>query len=50
MFVLRDCPVSNVYAPEMTRIHKEYSKKGVAIFLVHPDRDTDTKAARAHAK
>ena len=50
VFVLRDCPVSNVYAPEMTRIHKEYSKKGVPIFLVHPDRDTDTKAARAHAK
>ncbi|HJN90891.1 MAG TPA: redoxin domain-containing protein [Verrucomicrobiota bacterium] len=50
VFVLRDCPVSNVYAPEMTRIHKEYSRKGVAIFLVHPDRDTDTKAARAHAK
>jgi peroxiredoxin len=50
LFVLRDCPVSNVYAPEMTRIHKEYSKKGVAIFLVHPDRDTDIKAARVHAK
>jgi peroxiredoxin len=50
VFVLRDCPVSNVYAPELTRIHKEYSKKGVAIFLVHPDRDTDAKAARAHAK
>jgi len=50
VFVLRDCPVSNVYAPELTRIHKEYSKKGVAIFLVHPDRDTDAKAAHAHAK
>lgn len=50
VFVLLDCPVSNVYAPELTRIHKEYSKKGVAMFLVHPDRDTDVKAARAHAK
>ena len=49
VFLLRDCPVSNVYAPELTRIHKAYSKKGVALYLVHPDRDTDAKAARAHA-
>lgn len=50
VFLLRDCPVSNVYAPELTRIHKAYAKKGVALYLVHPDRDTDAKAARAHAK
>ena len=49
VFLLRDCPVSNVYSPEITRIHKEYSKKGVALYLVHPDRDTDTKSALAHA-
>ena len=50
VFMLRDCPVSNVYAPELTRIHKEYSAKGVALYLVHPDRDTDAKSAIAHAK
>ena len=50
VFMLRDCPVSNVYAPELTRIHKEYSAKGVALYLVHPDRDTDAKSASAHAK
>ena len=49
VFLLRDCPVSNVYSPEITRIHKKYSKKGVALYLVHPDRDTDTKSALAHA-
>jgi len=49
LFLLRDCPVSNVYAPEITRIHKEYSKKGVALYLVHPDRDTDANSALAHA-
>ena len=49
VFLLRDCPVSNVYAPEITRIHREYSKKGVALYLVHPDRDTDAKSALAHA-
>ena len=49
VFLLRDCPVSNVYAPELTRIHKAYAKKGVALYLVHPDRDTDAKTARAHA-
>jgi len=50
LFLLRDCPVSNVYAPEITRIHGDYAKKGVALYLVHPARDTDAKAARAHAK
>ncbi|MBO60974.1 MAG: hypothetical protein CMO63_03245 [Verrucomicrobiales bacterium] len=49
VFMLRDCPVSNVYAPELTRIHKEYAKKGVALYLVHPDKDTDAKSAIAHA-
>ena len=50
VFMLRDCPVSNVYAPELTRIHNEYSAKGVALYLVHPDRDTNAKSAIAHAK
>ena len=50
VFMLRDCPVSNVYAPDLTRIHKEYSAKGVALYLVHPDRDTNAKSAIAHAK
>jgi len=49
LFLLRDCPVSNVYSPELTRIHREYSRKGVSLYFVHPDRDTDAKAARAHA-
>ena len=49
IFLLRDCPVSNVYAPEITRIHSKYSKKGVALYLVHPDPDTDAKSALAHA-
>ena len=49
LFLLRDCPVSNVYTPELSRIHREYSGKGVSLYLVHPDRDTDAKAAKAHA-
>ncbi|HJO53656.1 MAG TPA: hypothetical protein QF373_04095, partial [Verrucomicrobiota bacterium] len=36
LFLLRDCPVSNVYTPELTRIHREYSGKGVSLYLVHP--------------
>ena len=50
VFLLRDCPVSNVYTPELTRIHKEYSRKGIVFFLVHPDKDTDIKSANTHAK
>ena len=48
VFMLRDCPVSNVYAPELTRIHKEYSA-GCQRFTVHPDGDTNAKSAIAHA-
>ncbi|MEC9081799.1 MAG: redoxin domain-containing protein [Verrucomicrobiota bacterium] len=50
VFLLRDCPVSNVYTPELTRIRKDYSKNEVALYLIHPDRDTNAKAALAHAK
>ena len=50
VFLLRDCPISNVYAPELTRIHKEYYNKGISFFLVHPDKDTDIKSANLHAK
>lgn len=44
-----ECPVSNGYAPEMTRIAKDYEGRGVATYGVHPDREVTPPAASAHA-
>ena len=50
VFMLRDRPVSNVYAPNRRIRWRGTSAKGVALYLVHPDRDTNAKSAIAHAK
>lgn len=51
LFILgTECPVSNGYAPEMTRIAKAYGREGVAVFGVHPDPDVTAEAALRHAK
>ena len=44
-----ECPVSNGYAPEMTRIAEKYGPSGVAFFGVHPDPDVTPESASAHA-
>ncbi len=44
-----ECPVSNAYAPEMTRIAKEYEPRGVATFGVHSDTDVTPAVAASHA-
>lgn len=50
LFVARDCPVSNSYAPEIERIIARYTPRKVAFTLVYPDPDTSLTAARQHAK
>jgi hypothetical protein len=40
VFLGIDCPISNGYAPEIRRLHDEYSPKGVRIWVVYPDADT----------
>jgi len=37
LFVRTDCPVGNRYAPELQRIAKEFSARGVQFWLVYPD-------------
>jgi hypothetical protein len=42
LFVSSTCPVSNRYAPDFRRLSDEYSKAGVAFWLIYPDpADTD---------
>jgi len=50
LFVARDCPVSNAYAPEIKRIIARYSSQKVLFSLVYPDPDTSPAVARQHAR
>lgn len=50
IFVLRECPISNAYAPEMSRIADKYSKNGVAFYLVYVDGKLSAADARSHSK
>ncbi len=37
LFLMTDCPMANLYAPELKRIINEYSGKGIAFSLVYVD-------------
>ena len=50
LFIARDCPISNSYAPEIKRIVARYTSEKVGFTLVYPDPDTSLAAARQHAK
>ena len=48
VFTRADCPVSNRYAPEVSRLHGEYSARGVRFWLVYPDGATTKAQREAH--
>lgn len=50
IFVLKDCPIANRYAPELRRIVSDYEKRGVKFQLVFEDADITPAEATAHAK
>ncbi len=49
-FVGTECPVSNGYAPEISRLAKAYGAKGVSCYVVYSGTDVDPAAAAKHAK
>jgi peroxiredoxin len=49
-FLGMECPVSNGYAPEMTRLARAYRTRGVLFWGVHPDPDVTPAAAARHAR
>ena len=49
-FLWADCPASNGYAPELTRLADEFGKDGVAFVGVHSDPDLTAEQAARHAK
>jgi thiol-disulfide isomerase/thioredoxin len=50
VFIHPDCPVSNRYAPELNRLHDDYTRRGIRVFAVYPGREDDEAAIRAHYK
>lgn len=50
VFFAHDCPISNSYAPEISRIAGDYSKRGVRTLVVYAEEDFDLAGARKHAK
>ena len=53
IFIATDCPISNSYAPEISRICAEYSGEGPGNFrfyLVQVDPDLSPEAAARHAR
>ena len=48
IFVSSTCPIANVYAPEISRIHSTYAPKNVAFRLVYIESDLTPDACRKH--
>jgi hypothetical protein len=48
VFVMTDCPVSNVFAPEIGRIAADYRGKGVRTFLAYVDPGATAARLRTH--
>ena len=49
-FIATECPVSNFYSPDFTRIARDYAEKGVVTYGVHCDEDLTAARAAEHAK
>ena len=50
IFVSIDCPVSNRYAPEIKRLHEEFTSRGVSFRLVYPNPLDDEAAIGRHLR
>ena len=49
-FIATECPVSNGYAPEMTRLAKSFGPRGIVFRGINADPDVTAAAAAAHAE
>ncbi len=50
IFITKDCPIANFYAPEIQRLVRHYEDASVQFYLVHVDPDVGVEAAIAHAE
>jgi thiol-disulfide isomerase/thioredoxin len=49
LFIAHDCPVSNSYAPEFTRLCKKYGAQKIGFYAVYVEADLAAAEARQHA-
>lgn len=49
-FVMRDCPIANRLAPEISRICEDYKKRNVATFVCYVDKGSTAKDIEEHQK
>jgi peroxiredoxin len=49
-FTTTDCPLSNSYVPEMNRIQKDYSTRGVEFYAVQTDTTVAATEVQRHAR
>lgn len=50
IFVTHDCPISNAYSPELSRLRNEYGTKGFNMMLVYVDPDVSDEGIQSHMK
>lgn len=50
LFIAHECPIANRYAPEIARIQKEYSSKGVDFYRVYVMPLKEASIAKAHGE
>jgi hypothetical protein len=50
VFLRSDCPIANGYAPELRRLHQEFSTRAVRFWLVYVDADETAAHVREHMK
>ncbi len=48
VFTRVDCPIANSYAPEVQRLAKQYSEKGVSFRLIYCDPDESSATVQKH--
>ena len=48
LFIASDCPVSNRYLPELTRIEQQFTPRGVSFWFVYPNLTETPATIRAH--
>lgn len=49
-FVTHDCPISNAYSPELSRLRNEYEAKGFEMMLVYVDPEASAEEIKVHMK
>jgi hypothetical protein len=50
VFVSRDCPISNRYAPELKRLHDRFTPRGVVFRLIYPNPSESADDIRRHVQ